>query len=213
LIPTDHSTFKIIVPWFPGGCWVVDIPESGWGGLSGANDWPYKAPESWKVDWKTNADGSRIEYFNKKGDKSVKVVVTAEGDSVECGIHPVNLGRINLASICVKALNPFFCSQEVMCQHYVRGKQLVPVSSLPRQGDSALQFAWRGNKPPSHGASLMRSLDGNGYFAVIGPQGCGGGGNGCYPCTHLNGQYSDGDANIKLIFQVCGEKEIIERLN
>ena len=102
----------------------------------------------------------------------------------------------------MKALNPFFCSQEVICQHFVRDGKLEPVSSLPRAPEGANAFAWRGDNPPSPGASVMRSLDRRGYFAVIGPMGCGGGGNGCYPCTHLHGQSAEQDTAVKLVFSL-----------
>ncbi len=202
LIPTDHASFKVEVPWFPGGCWVVDIPESSWGGFPGANFWPGKSPEKWRINWLSSADGSRLEYHHMDGAKSLDVVVSAEGDTVTCAISPKGLGPINLASICIKALNPFFCSQEVICQHYIKDGRLVAVSSLTRIPEGSNSFAWRGDNPPSPGASIMRSLDGAGYFAVIGPMGCGGGGNGCYPCTHLHGQFAEKDTVIKLVFSL-----------
>ncbi len=204
LIPTDHASLRIEVPWFPGGCWAVDLPESGWGGFPGANDWPRRrSPEGWRVAWQTSADGTRAEYHHSDGAKSLDVVVSAEGDTVTCAISPKGLGPINLASICVKALNPFFCNQEVICQHCYKDGQLTAIASLPRAPGGSSAFAWHGYHAPSPGASLMRSLDGRGCFAVIGPMGWGGGGNGCYPCTHLHGQSAEQDTVVRLVFALA----------
>lgn len=206
LTPTDHPTFMVHVPWFPGGLWVVDIPESTgvWGPFGGANAWPAKPPALWRVEWETAADGSHIAYRRREGDHGLTVDVCVEAAAVRCRITPENLGPINLASICIKALNPFFLSQERLVQHRLGAAGgLEPVAGIPYAPTATTSFSWGWNGAPLPlGASILRSLDGAGFCAVFGPPGCSFGGNGCYPCTHLHGEraFVDGPVEIRLLF-------------
>ena len=214
LAPTPCATFTIRPPWFPESLWAVDIPEGHWGPFPGANDWPFQPEAVWKTDWHSSADGTRLEYSRKQGEKSLSVVVTAEGDLVRCRITPRNLGPIDLGSICVKTLSPFFSSQERLTQHRVDGSGLTCVSELPLDPASAAARGWSLGGDLPHGAVVMRSYDGTAFFAVVGAAGCTGAGNGWPHCTHVRGpgMVSDGPREIKLLFAICSVEELLARL-
>ncbi|MGD0090471.1 MAG: SUMF1/EgtB/PvdO family nonheme iron enzyme [Planctomycetota bacterium] len=214
LEPMPCSTFKIRPPWFPEGMWVVDIPEGHWGPFPGANDWPYQPEAVWKTPWQASSDHARLEYSRSQGDQALTVTITAEGDLVRCRIVPRNIGAINLGSICVKNLSPQFSSQERLTQHRIKGKRLAPVSALPLDPHTAAALGWSAGSALPHGALVMKALEGQGFVAVLGAQGCVSGGNGWPHCVHLRGpvMVCDGPCELRLLFAVCDEAALIRRV-
>jgi hypothetical protein len=210
LSPMGHATMKVEVPWFPGGCWIIDIPETRWGSFPCSVDWPAGDQAKWKVNWQER-DG-KLGYHFENETSSLDVAFRVDFDQVHAEITPRGLGHIALNNICTKALNPFFCDQESLCFHVIRDHHLEPVAMLPRSPELAQSFYWTDSQGRASGMSLMRSIDGAGYFAVVGPAGCGGNGNGAYPCTHLHYQFAEGKIEITWIFALCREDEIISRV-
>jgi len=214
LTPYGYPTFKIEVPWFPRGMWVVDIPEgNAWGGFPGANDWPYRSEQVWRTPWQRGADGA-LSYTRSQGDRSLAVGISIEDDLVRMRIAPRNLGKIDLSIICIKTLNPFFSSQERETQCAIIGNRLVPVNRLPLRPDSAVPFGWGIGSEMEYGAVVMRAHDGSGYAAIIGYPGCQCWGNGWPHCTHLVGKEMkrSGASEILMLFQPGSERDLIRRV-
>ena len=215
LEPAVCATFSIHVPWFPDGLWVVDIPEGHWGPFPGANDWPFREESVWRTDWARNADGTRIGYERKAGASTLKVDVEARGDTVTCRIATHGMPDVDLASICVKTLSPFFSSQERLTQHRCEGGRLVRCADLPLAEGTPVSLGWSLGEKVPRGAAIMRSYDGRGWFILSGPPGVSASGNGWPHCTHLRGHpiVSGRPCEIRLTYLVGGEAELQARLN
>ena len=213
LEPTGCATFRAYVPWFPEGLWVVDIPEGHWGPFPGANDWPWQPESVWRTDWRRSADGTRLQYERREGDRGLRVTVTAEADLVRCLIEPENLGPIDLASICVKTLNPFFSSQERLTQHRVAGVALVGAGELPIAPGNAASLGWTVGADLRPGAVVMRSFAGSAYVLYEGYEGCESWGNGWPHCTHLRGpmMVTEGPAEVRLHFVIGSLADALAR--
>jgi len=208
-------TFFIEVPWFPESLWAVDIPEGHWGPFPGANDWPFKSPGVWETDWKSSANGTRLEYSRQAGDQKLSVVLTAERDEVKMTITPKNIGPISLGTICIKTFSPFFSSQERLTQHRIKETGLVPSCTIPMPPEISASFGWSVGADLPHGAIVMRSYDKNAHVAIIGAEGCSIWGNGWPHCTHLVGDsmlIEDEEAEIRMIFAIGPLDKLLSRL-
>ena len=215
LIPTDRATLKIEAPWFPGGMWVVDIPEGHWGPFGGANDWPYGDPDLWRTDWTASDDGRTVGYTRSQGDRALAVSAAARDDVVEFVVEPANIGAITLKTVCFKTLHPCFSSQEKLTQHRIEGDRLVCCGDLPIMPWMLNSLAWSLGDALEHGAVVMKSLDGAGYCAIVGPKGCGQKkGNGWPHCTHITGDVveSESTLRLKMLFYVGDEAGLIARV-
>jgi hypothetical protein len=215
LEPAPCATFRAYVPWFPEGLWVVDIPEGHWGPFPGANDWPWQPESVWQTPWQRSPDGTRLQYERRQGDQSLRVTVTAEADLVRCRIKPENLGPIDLASICVKTLSPFFSSQERLTQHRVKGTRLVGAGELPLAPGNAASLGWTVGGDLRPGAVVTRSFDGSAYVIYEGYEGCESWGNGWPHCTHLRGpaMIHDGPCEVRLHFVVGSLEDALATLS
>jgi hypothetical protein len=214
LEPTACPTFKVRVPWFPEGMWVVDIPEGPWGPFPGANDWPHKPEHVWRTPWRVSENHTRLEYSRREGGRSLSVTVTAEGDLVRCRIEARGIGAISIGDVCVKTLSPHFSSQERLTQHRIDDGRLVPVSGLPLDPACAASLGWTAGDGLPRGAVVMRALEGEGFFGLVGAEGSSAGGNGWPHCTHLRGRASvrDGAREMALVFAFCDENDLVRRL-
>jgi len=216
LNPYEFSTVSITVPWFPEGMWVVDIPEGHWGPFAGANDWPHGKKSFWKAPWKVNSDNTSARYTRSNGDQKLSVSLSAEKDVVNMKVSPENLGTINLGSICVKTLSPFFSSQERAVQYRISkdGKSLQSIRDLPLRKDTTASLGWSVGKNLPYGAVVNKSFDGKSFYVMIGEKGCECWGNGWPHCVHLFGKKMDTckEAVIKLLFFMGSEQKMLERV-
>ena len=197
LEPTQCSTFKIHVPWFPQSVWAVDCPEVRWGPFGGANDWPSKDEKEWKIDWKVENGGQRISYDRAQDGKKVHFEAWADGPAVQYKIDIEGLGTPDTA-FCHKTLSPFFSSQERMTQNKLVDGKLVRCCDLPVSATWPGSFGWTVGSSEL-GAAIYKSYDGSAWVLLVREPGSSAGGNGWVPCTHLGG----GKLNsAKIIFHV-----------
>jgi len=214
LEPTECSTFKVHVPWFPRSVWVVDIPEGNWGPFGGANEWPSKARELWEIDWEVMDSGRALRYRRTEGNRSLQVEVWSDGPAVRFRITPERIGTINIGSICVKTFSPFFSSQERLTQCRPEDGKLVRCCDMPIDPWSGSSFWWSIGQKLPYGAGVFRSFDGTAYFAYAGPKGCDAGGNSWPPCIHLRGNpvMTDKPYEGRLLYLIGPQEALFEEL-
>ncbi|HUW30079.1 MAG TPA: SUMF1/EgtB/PvdO family nonheme iron enzyme [Planctomycetota bacterium] len=210
LEPTQCATFKIHVPWFPASVWAVDCPEVAWGPASGANDWPYKDPAVWRVDWKVDDGGQRISYLREDGDRRVRFEAWVDGPSVNYRIVGENLGKPDMSSFCTKTFSPFFSSQERMTQCRLDAGTLTRVCDLPISRDATRAYAWSLGAAPAQ-AALYRSFDGSAWLVFPGDENVTAGGNGWVPCTHVRSGVTNSGRIIFLVGTLDDVRAAIER--
>ena len=210
----ECATFGIEVPWFPESLWVVDIPEGHWGPFGGANDWPDGPRALWETPWERSPDGTRLAYSRAKGEQTLRVTVTAEGDEVRMHVSARQCGPIDPGLICVKTFSPFFSSQERLTPCRIEGGRLRRACDLPLPPALSASFGWSVGDTLEKGAVVMRSHDGGAHVAVVGREGCDCWGNGWPHCTHLRGDVMrvDEEGEMRMIFAVGSEGELLSRL-
>jgi formylglycine-generating enzyme required for sulfatase activity len=184
LVPTNWATFSVFVPWFPESVWVLDCPEGDWDEFGGANSWPSRPEAQWRIPWKSDAKGSRIEYVREQLNKRAVFEAWADGHTVNYRFEIRNVLPVRAGSFCLKTFSPFFSSQERCTQAKVRPGKTTPCCSMPIPADSPTSFFWSLGElvPPDRaafvsydGKGMMLFPEGN-YFAS---------GNGWPPCTHI----------------------------
>lgn len=214
LIPTDHPTFFIRVPWFPESLWVVDFPETAWGPYGGANDWPQGNPALWKTAWKSSQGGTHLGYSRQQGDQALEVDISADGNRVLCRVSTRRLPPVDFSSICIKTFSPFFSSQEKATQFRIEGEALRGAAQMSLAPDQAASFGWTVGHDLPHGAVITRSFDGSAFVAILGPDGGGCWGNGWPHCTHVTGPVRPApqDNEIRLLFFMGSLPDLLREL-
>jgi formylglycine-generating enzyme required for sulfatase activity len=183
LAPYAQASVRILVPWFPGGLWVLDCPEGHWGPFGGANAWPQESKRRWQIPWQQEGPG-RVHYQRTRGQQAVEFDMWVEGPLVRYRVQVQGV-KGTLGSFCLKTLSPFFSSQERWTQCKWQGNKLVPCCELPLEADSPTAFRWSLGEVED-GMAVFRAHDGPGYVVMFGPPGGGIMGNGWPHCSHLS---------------------------
>jgi hypothetical protein len=200
------------VPWFPGGLWVMDVPENPFGPFPAANQWPDE-PEA-LVDWHVSADGSHAWYEKSTGASRLRFDAWVEGNSVfyRFRTRGVSGPYTRLDCICLKTISPLFSSQERMTQAAVVGGMPRMVSRMPVKGGGA-PFAWHASELDADNAcGLLRSFDGTAWVAFVGRPPNSVGGNGSIPCMHLYGRPKVDGEGGRIIFHVGPFDDLLPEL-
>lgn len=183
LTPYPQASVKIEVPWFPGGMWVLDVPEGDWGPFGGANAWPASAESHWRIPWERKS-GQRLHYRREEGGKVQEFDIWAEGPVVRYRIQVRGVTG-SLGNFCLKTLSPFFSSQERWTQCKWVGNRLVPSCALPLEPSSPTAFRWSLGVVED-GMAVFRAHEGPGYVVLFGPPGVEIMGNGWPHCSHFS---------------------------
>lgn len=183
LIPMENATLLIKVPWFPDSLWVLDCPESDWGDFGGANAWPRRPEQDWRIPWKLGGNGRRACYVREKNGKRQAVEVWAEEDTLHYRYEATNVTPIP-DSFCFKTFSPFFTSQERRTVALVTPEGIISGNQLPLSPEINASLGWRFGEilPPAQTA--LQSFDKTAMI-LFSPSHCHAGGNGLYPCVHL----------------------------
>ena len=181
---TPTATLRVEVPWYPESVWLLDAPETNWPPFgSGANSWPDQ-PEGY-VPWTVSPDGQRAAYELRKDGSRLRFEAWVQGHTVYYRFHTENVTTVHgLASLCLKTISPFFCTQERMLQGVLVGGQLRMVHQMPNAATNP--FAWSASQiEPDNGGGILQSYDGTGYVARVNRPPCRVGGNSSIPCMHM----------------------------
>ncbi|MBS3764341.1 MAG: SUMF1/EgtB/PvdO family nonheme iron enzyme, partial [Planctomycetes bacterium] len=188
LTPTETTTVRIEVPWFPESVWLFDVPEVDWGPFPGANSWP-ENPDAF-IDWEISCDGRHVAYNRRKGMSNIAFEAWVEDNTVYYRFETENLSgeKVHLDSICFKTISPFFSSQERMTQAVVIDGSPALIKNMPVQKNGP-PMVWSAAKVGAENTcGLLRSYDGTAWVAQVGKPPCGVHGNGSIPCMHLAGR-------------------------
>ncbi len=209
--PTETTTVRIHVPWFPRGMWVLDCPESSWPPFGGANDWPDGPESAWRVDWRQEGV-SDARYRREADGRRVGFDIAAEGDLVRYEMRVEGVSGY-LGGLCLKTLSAQFSSQERLTQCKWSDGELVRCCDLPLDASNAKSLGWTLGDVED-GMIVMRSYDGGGYVVLFGPPGCGTWGNGWPHCTHFEGDAGRFTDRVRcaILFFVGSEAELRRRV-
>lgn len=184
LVPHECSTFTVIVPWLPESMWVLDCPESDWDVFGGANAWPSRPVEEYKVPWKVENDGGKISYERVAGNKRVYFEAWVDADTVRYRFEITGIPPVTTGSFCLKTLSPFFSSQERRTQALLTPVDPERCSDMPIDPTSAVSLAWiiGPTEPPVRAAFISHDGRAKVLFPAI-P--CIASGNGWPHCVHI----------------------------
>ena len=205
---SETTTMEVRVPWFPESVWLIDLPETAFGPLPGANRWT-PGNTNTMAKWSITPDKQRASYVRKRGEHRIACEVWVEdGHTVRFRFDTTPNGPHILRHVCMKTVSPFFSNQEQMVQGIIRNGAFHRTADLPGTKGWGGPFFWSlSHSLPAANHAALRSYDGTAFVVRTAAAPCRAWGNGSIPCMHLRASGSEG----RVIFFI-GAPEELERV-